>query len=375
MQLEDPDLSTNPIAKVTWDGMTPETEAVFLPSLRKDRDWSTGSCIFWHLHDTEKFLALGDNVLLTTFETDGFTQKELELGEEFDALGSASSWGVEVLRKYFPKKRVFQAPHALAIHEGEEVGAIEPQVGSDPVERWGKVLNGILPKDTLVLTTAGKYEKRKGHPELIGAVARQKDPTLLVCFTHNPFLPTGYACSDAHYEGFESMPAPHGILLFRKKQNFVAFMPRAPERKDLFGALSRSHCFMAPSRGEGWNLPLFEMMSLGMLCAATLNTGHLDYCDKDSVVEIQQGGLAPANDHRFFLGDRGNWYDIAVPEVMKAIDTIRELHSTKQYRIKQLTQNARSSTKKFSWQKSARTLLEITNDCGPRRVGSQAQEA
>ena len=350
--VEDPETSLECVADFDPEG---QQQDLILGISKKP---STPQAVFWFLQDMPKYADRGGKACLSTFETSAFSQDQLHGAKQRDLLLSASKWGANQLKLYFPDKQVGYVPHALKLRDSETVPQLKD---SNLHEIWSKVLGIEVPDETLILSMAGKYELRKSYPEMLRALGEVQDPTLLIAFCHNGFVkPNGYDLSELHYLCYQPVPTGNHLMVFKKGQGTVVFMPRTNTREELHGALSKAHCYMSPSKGEGWDLPLFEMMSFGMHCAATLNTGHLEYCTEDNITVLEQGALEMANDGRWFLGDRGMWYGMDPDSLVAGIQRIRGLHFNGGD-VSSIRQAARESTDRFSWQSSARKLIELVH--------------
>jgi GT2 family glycosyltransferase/glycosyltransferase involved in cell wall biosynthesis len=74
-------------------------------------------------------------------------------------------------------------------------------------------------------------------------------------------------------------------------------------------ALYRSaDCFVAPSHGEGWGMPLVEAMACGLPAIATDWGGHTAVLDADDCYPLRSRGLVPAVSH-FPYYDGASWAD------------------------------------------------------------------
>ncbi|MCP4513206.1 MAG: glycosyltransferase family 4 protein, partial [Fuerstiella sp.] len=114
-----------------------------------------------------------------------------------------------------------------------------------------------VPKDKTVFFNCGKWEVRKGHDILIQAfrLAYEKNPNIaLWMMCHNPFN------DPAENRKWEHLYDHPGVEL----------IPRAETQEGVYNMMARADCGIFPSRGEGWNLELLEMMSVGRHVIATI---------------------------------------------------------------------------------------------------------
>lgn len=340
-----------PIAKEKEFSSRPFTDVL---SKVRDIDDSLETFIFWHAHDLHNHIDISKPFhAFTTFEIDTLSSKDISNLQNSKTIGTTNKYHADILRDYFPDKKIYVAPHAFIQDNKDKVPTI---VDEDPVSIWKNILSQEIPDSSLVISSAGKYEFRKGHPQSIEACIElsKTRPVLLLGFWHNPFIPANYPFHITHYLGFELIKSDSGIFLYKKDDMYLAFMPPSPSRQELHGAITRSHLFLAPSLAEGWNLVLFEMMSLGMICAATHVTAHKDYCDNLNSIEIETNDKIIANDPPFFNGS-GKWFDVSSENIHLAMSKFLLLNSKEKDNIKR---NARNLSSKYSWKQSAKMIIQ-----------------
>jgi len=315
--------------------------------------------IFWHFHDMERYIDPNarHNIGISTFETNQLTTEEIKTIHKLDAVGSATIWGASILESSgFIGGRLFVVPHAFKVHPSDIVPNL---MYHNPVPKWQELLGPEIPNEVHVFSNCGKFEKRKGHFLLLDILPRLSKETLTVGFWHNPFIVDGYHFSALHSKGYEPIPTPTGLKLFRNEDAYVVLMPPTKTRAELHAALGTAHTYISPSFGEGWDLPLFEMMSYGMHTCATSCSAHSFYVSEKSsvVIPTSEEDLVPARDGIFFNGT-GSWY---VPKEEAVIESLEECikqfpgKATSKY--KALCDNARKSTSILSWYSSAEHLI------------------
>jgi glycosyltransferase involved in cell wall biosynthesis len=71
------------------------------------------------------------------------------------------------------------------------------------------------------------------------------------------------------------IPDPQFVPYLNKKN--IKFVSKVTEKKNLHKILHSHHCFVFPSKGEGWGYPPIEALSTGMPLIATNAHGHADF--------------------------------------------------------------------------------------------------
>jgi glycosyltransferase involved in cell wall biosynthesis len=77
----------------------------------------------------------------------------------------------------------------------------------------------------------------------------------------------------------DTMMADPQFVLYLDKKN-IRFVSEVTDKKDLHKILHESHCFVFPSKGEGWGYPPIEALSTGLPLIATNAHGHADFWTK-----------------------------------------------------------------------------------------------
>jgi glycosyltransferase involved in cell wall biosynthesis len=112
--------------------------------------------------------------------------------------------------------------------------------------------------------------------------------------------------------------------------------------------MRQAHCGVFPSRAEGWNMELLEMMSCGRQVITTEYSAHTEFCNHNNSHLIPITSLEEAFDGIWFQG-QGQWAQLD----KDAVDMLSSL-MVKVYKAGPLKNYSGIETaKKFSWDNSA----------------------
>jgi glycosyltransferase involved in cell wall biosynthesis len=123
-------------------------------------------------------------------------------------------------------------------------------------------------------------------------------------------------------------------------------------------------CFVLPSRGEGWSLPMCEAMSMGMPTIGTRWSGNLEFMNDDNsyLINIENHAIEP----------RCNWITnqyvgrkFAVPNMTHLKQLMRYVYDHKEEAVQKGEKARMHIVKNFDWSVSCKRmkdrLTEITN--------------
>lgn len=329
-----------------------KTNLVGSPRHNEDDIPSAG---FWHFTHSQEIAQGSPRVIMSTFEVDDFPPPIIQALEGFDAIGTASTWGEEILRQRFPNKTVFSSPHAYSVSGDHE--KLKPLGKKERVEQWAKHLGVNLPEDTQILGNVGKYEVRKGHREILDTVLDigRERPVLLIAAWFNPFMRGNYPFFAFHMRDMAPVVTKSPMFLYRKDKALVAVAPRMQTKEGLLQVIRNTDTYLSPSYCEGWDLPLFEMMSHGAHCIASLNTAHLDYCTDDNCTVLDGSTIEQAKDDTPFFSGRGTWNRCNSEELRHCIDKAYKMSEEERVAI---GLRAEKDCRKFTWAKSASKIIQ-----------------
>jgi glycosyltransferase involved in cell wall biosynthesis len=329
-------------------------------------DYNYPTFCFWHLSDIHTKIKDCKAPVLgyTTFELDTLAPQEVKNLDLLTAVATASRFGKDVLDKYTKHSTIKEKDTKIITHAFRKNDTTQLDYYKFDYDKtyslWSKFLAPInIPKDTLFLSTAGKYESRKAHPELIKACIEygKTKPVLLISFLYNPFIPGNFPYGFINSNMLYPLYTNAGFKVYKKDNFYLVLMPPAGTKKDLHNALKAAHFFVSPSKAEGWNLPLFEMLSQGMPSIATLTSAHTHYASSRSVIDVSFDSYIPALDGIFFNG-HGSWANVTSVGILEAIQRASKLLETPT-ELELLSEFAIKTTKDFTWEREAKNLLSL----------------
>jgi glycosyltransferase involved in cell wall biosynthesis len=121
--------------------------------------------------------------------------------------------------------------------------------------------------------------------------------------------------------------------------------------------MAQADCGLFPSKAEGWNLPLAEMLAAGKHCIATDYSAHTEFATEENCRLIKIDRLEPAFDGRWFFG-QGNWAHFGDDQLDQLIFHMQEVHKAKQEGRLGVNQAGIESMKVFSWENTVKEILE-----------------
>lgn len=291
---------------------------------------SAPSLRIWHQHDLAHHVGSGQHIGFPIFELDKFTEIEQDEVGAMNYIFVCSQWAKDIVLGQCPSlyhKKVIVVPlgvNRTIFHE--KVGVPDP--------KWTTFLN------------IGKWEYRKGHDVLVEAFNRAftpKDRVRLWMMNHNPFF------SDQQTDEWEDM------YKYSPMGDHINFLPRVQTHQEVARVMSEADCGVFPSRAEGWNLELLEMMSMGKTVITTDYSAHTEFCTSANAKLIPINTLEPAYDGVFFGDDMvGNWARFGSNQYDSLIEHMRTVHKEAKCQNTEGIETA----KEFSWHNTAQRIME-----------------
>lgn len=288
-------------------------------------------CIkIWHQNDMTQFVGKGKRIGFPIFELDKFNKLEQHHLNSLDEIFVCSSWA----KKIVMDQTNISEDNIKVIPLGVDTSIFTPSETTDT--------------EITRFYNCGKWEIRKGHDvlvEIFNKAFEPNDDVQLVLMCDNPF--------------YTENETKEWIKLYKESKmgNKISIIPRQPTQKDVYNIMQQCHCGIFPSRAEGWNLELLEMMACGKNVITTNYSAHTEFCTKDNSYLAPISETEIAYDGKWFHG-QGNWAKIDSNCIDYMVESARTIHKLHQSRSLAINTNGIETAKNFTWTNSAR---KITN--------------
>jgi glycosyltransferase involved in cell wall biosynthesis len=228
-------------------------------------------------------------------------------------------------------------------------------------------MEGRLPKCWLVSTArAGAREVPKGFLYLsVLHPSHRKGIDVMLHSFENAFSKDKDAAlvlAVGDYD-FGKVPAPIVNPLKRyTKKSRVYLMPGTLPEADFVRAYNACQAYFCCSRGEGWNLPLFEASSCGLPAIIPKNSAHLDYANDGNSFLFKPQGFEPWRYEGRHV--HWNWYQgqrvsrfgkKSVAEIVAYLKAVKDSYSSAKKKARKMQKLIRS---KYTWDHAAQRVTE-----------------
>ena len=322
------DVTLFPIGQIEVDNQ--EDANLVSQHMKHTFDYNAPCLKIWHEFSMAERIGSGPFFGFPFFEITQFNEPRINHLSACDKVIVASNWAKEIVEDQVQDQEVHVAP--LGVNRN--------------------IFDEGLKSNTegkCIFLNCGKWEKRKGHDILLEmfkkAFTTENDVELWM-LSSNPFL--NQKERDEWERYYQSDPR-------------VKLVPRQKSHIDLSIAMTSATCGVFPSRAEGWNLELLEMMSLGKPVIATNYSAHTEFCTKENCMLVEIEEFEPANDGKWFQGDVGDWACLEGNPFNQVVHYMRQIYE--EYHLpesKELyNKEGIETAKKFSWTNTAKKVEEI----------------
>ena len=295
---------------------------------------NASSLRIWHQNGLAEHVGRGKHVGFPIFELDKFSPIEKHHIASCDKIFVCSEWAKDIVHsevKYYDDRD--EPPRQPCV----------PDVDVVPLGVDATLFPPTAPtkKDKVVFFNCGKWEVRKGHDFLMRAFQ--------IAHAHNPNMELWMMCTNPFNNEREE-------ATWRQAYNHPAIkiIPRADTQQEVYNIMAQTDCGVFPSRGEGWNLELLEMMSVGRHVIATDYSAHTEFCTKANCRLVDVYETEAAYDNKWFFG-QGNWAKIDETTIFDLSVAMQRFAEDYRY---ELNEPGVRTAQQLSWEHTARKIIQ-----------------
>lgn len=255
---------------------------------------SDAPCLkIWHEYDLALRVGSGPYYVLPFFEISTLDPLRVTHLNSAHVIFAPSQWAKGIILKSIPDAQVQVVP-----------------MGVDRTIFY----QTFTPQRKCVFFNCGKWEKRKGHDILLDAFQ--------LAFSEGEDVELWMMCENPFPQ------AKQQVEEFTRKYSSdhrVKLIPRVKTHNEVADIMKHATCGVFPSRAEGWNLELLEMMSMGKPVIATDYSAHTEFCTEQNCRRILIDRLEPANDGVWFDGS-SEWAHLGKTQMDQLVDHMKNVY-------------------------------------------------
>lgn len=291
----------------------------------------TAPCLkIWHEYDLAERIGSSTFFSFPFFEITKFDKVRINHLNSCDGIIVASNWAADVVKS--------QIKNSIPVHTvplGVDMGIFNDA--------------NFVSTNRCIFFNCGKWERRKGHDVLLEAFKiafPSEDDVELWMMANNPFL------SPKESREWE---------VYYQSDKRVELIERKGTHQEVADTMRKVTCGVFPSRAEGWNLELLEMMAMGKPVIATDYSAHTEFCTTDNSMLIEIESFEKAHDGKWFVGDVGEWASLDKNVMDQLVTHMREVYTRwKSGSVK--NEEGIETAQKFSWKNTVSNLKGIIYD-------------
>jgi glycosyltransferase involved in cell wall biosynthesis len=284
----------------------------------------------WHQHDMSQFVGRGQRIGFPIFELNKFSDVEKHHLSSLDKIFVCSNWAKQVVLNNID----ITEDNVCVIPLG-----VDRSIFRNENKSKGK---------STIFFNCGKWEIRKGHDILVDIFNNafsEEDNVELWMMCDNPFLTR------------QETGQWHDLYKTSKLGSKIKILPRLSTQQEVYNLMQSIDCGLFPSRAEGWNLELLELMSCGKPVITTNYAAHTEFCNKDNAYLVDIDRLELAKDGKWFFG-QGDWAKIGKEQIDQFVNYIQNVHQLKTNNELPINNQGIETANKFSWQNAAKEIIK-----------------
>jgi glycosyltransferase involved in cell wall biosynthesis len=277
----------------------------------------------------------GYKIGYTMLEIDGLPPDWVAACNQMDEVWTPSAWGAATFADAGVRRPLAAMP-----------------LGYDP-QRFHPGLPNRRIDGRFTFLSVFEWGARKGPDVLLRAYARAftaRDDVLLLLRVnnHDGALDVGRLIGDLKLPG----DGPPIALIYNRQLDPTQL-----------GSLYRSaDCFVLPSRGEGWGLPILEAMACGLPVIATNWSGQTEFLHPGVGFPLRVRALVPADPRTpYYIGFR--W---AEPDADQLVDLMRYVYKSQEAARLVGECAAAEVAQRWTWAHAAQRIVERLENRGSR---------
>ncbi len=210
--------------------------------------------------------------------------------------------------------------------------------------------------------SVGEWVERKGFDLLIQAFVEEFSRADDVCLVLK-----------CHSSGSDYDPTGDKILKEIKKITAgikntdvppIRLIPYTLPSSEMPSLYRTAHCFVSPTRGEGWNMPVYEAIACGVPVITTKLSAHLDYLNQENsyLLEIEELEKIPSfNNPNDKIYHGFSW---AKPSKEHLKYLMREVYEKHESEAKGKAKKALNMVRNcLGWNLCAQRIIEYISNC------------